>query len=337
MARVTSFAANCSLLTDYLDLFFPGASSGAARAFIVTAVVVALAVVNVTGVRFVADASNALAIGKLLPLAAFIIAGLFYVDPARFSFAASPGYGSFSQSVLLLVYAFTGFEMAVIPAGEIRNPQRNLPAALMMGMVTVVIFYVLIQVVCIGTLPELAMSRRPLADAAARFLGTWGSAMITVGIVISLAGNLNVVILAASRVLFGMAERGELPGILAFIHPRYRTPAGSILLTIVIMLALTLTGTFISLLTLSTISRLVTYLVTCSALPVLRRRVTAPTAAFLMPAGVAVACAAVALTLWLLSNSTLREARDAFMVAAVGLSIYWLSRKLYRRSRHHQV
>lgn len=337
MARVTSFAANCSLLTDYLDLFFPGASSGAPRVFIVTAVVAALAVVNVTGVRLVADASNALAIGKLLPLAAFIAAGLFYLDPSRFSFSATPGYGSFSQSVLLLVYAFTGFEMAVIPAGEIRNPQRNLPAALMTGMVTVVIFYVLIQVVCIGTLPELAMSRRPLADAAARFLGTWGAAMITVGIVISLAGNLNIVILAASRVLFGMAERGELPGILAFIHPRYRTPAVSVLSTIAIMLTLTLTGTFISLITLSTISRLVTYLVTCSALPVLRRRVTAPTAAFLMPAGVAVASAGMALTLWLLSNSTLREARDASVAAAVGLSIYWLSRKLHLRSGRREV
>ena len=116
IARITSFAANCNLLPDYLDLFFPGAASGAPRVFIITGVVIALAVVNLIGVRLVADTSNALAIGKLLPLAVFIVAGLFFLDPSRFTFAPSPGYRSFSQSVLLLVYAFTGFEMAVIPA-----------------------------------------------------------------------------------------------------------------------------------------------------------------------------------------------------------------------------
>lgn len=332
MARITSFAANCNLLPDYLDMFFPGAGSGFARALIITGVVAALAAVNVTGVRRVADASNALAIGKLLPLAVFIVAGLFFLDASRFSLALAPGYQPFSQSVLLLVYAFTGFEMAVIPAGEIRNPGPTLPSALLMGMATVVTFYVLIQVVCIGTLPELAASRRPLADAAARFLGTGGAVMITAGIVISLAGNLNVLILAASRVLFGMAERGELPRGLAVVHPRYRTPVDSVLSTIAVILVLTLSGTFIYLVTISTISRLVTYIATCGALPILRRRMGAPVAAFLLPGGVAVAYFGVALGLWLLSTCTLREARDTAIAAALGVCIYALNRRLNQRA-----
>jgi basic amino acid/polyamine antiporter, APA family len=286
----------------------------------------ALAAVNVTGVRQVANTSNTLAIGKLLPLAIFIVAGLFFLDPSRFSFAVMPGYRPFSQSVLLLVYAFTGFEMAVIPAGESRDPRKNLPSALMLGMTTVVIFYLLIQVVCIGTLPGLAESHRPLADAAARFWGFWGAAMITAGIVISLAGNLNVLILAASRVIFAMAERGELPRKLAVIHAGYRTPVASILVTTTIMLVLTLSGTFIYLLTISILSRLVTYFVTCVALPVLRKRTQAPAAAFLLPAGPVIAVAGIALVLWLLSNSTFREARDTLIAAAAGLGIYWLYR-----------
>ena len=328
IARLTSFAANCNLLPDYLDLFFPGAAHGIPRALIVTGVVVALAAVNVTGVRQVANTSNTLAIGKLLPLAIFIVAGLFFLDPSRFSFAVVPGYRPFSQSVLLLVYAFTGFEMAVIPAGESRDPRKHLPSALMLGMTTVVIFYVLIQVVCIGTLPGLAESHRPLADSAARFWGFWGAAMITAGIVISLAGNLNVLILAASRVIFAMAERNELPRKLAVIHPGYRTPVASILVTTAIMLVLTLSGTFIYLLTISILSRLVTYFVTCVALPVLRRRAGAPAAAFLLPAGPAMAVGGMALALWLLSNSTWREARDTLIAAAGGLVIYWSYRSL---------
>jgi amino acid transporter len=334
IARITSFAANCNLLPDYLDLFFPGAGSGAARVLIITGIVIALALVNLTGVRLVANTSNAMAIGKLLPLAVFVVAGVCFLDPSRFTFAPSPVYRSFSQSVLLLVYAFTGFEMAVIPAGETRNPQRNLPAALMTGMAIVVIFYILIQVVCIGTLAGLAASHRPLADAALQFSGTWGAALITIGMVISLAGNLNVLILAASRVVFAMAEYGELPAGLAVIHPRHRTPVASILVTTVIMLVLTLSGTFIYLLALSTLSRLVTYFVTCTAVPVLRRQVTAPPALFLMPAGITIAMAGMALALWLLSASTFREARDTAAATAVGLSIYWVNRKLNRQPRH---
>lgn len=331
IARITSFAANCSLLPTYLDLFFPGAGSGIARALIVTGVVAALAVVNVVGVRVVADASNTFAVGKLLPLAVFIVAGFFFLDPARLSFAVAPGYRPFSESVLLLVYAFTGFEMAVIPAGEARNPGRSLPAALMTGMAAVVVFYVLIQVVCIGTLPTLATSERPLADAAARFLGGWGAVMIMGGMVVSLAGNLNVLILSASRMVFAMSEHGDLPKGLAAIHPRYHTPVAAILSTVAIMLALTLSGTFIYLVTLSTISRLVTYLVTSSALPLFRRRKTAPAARFLVPGGVAVSAAAVVLGLWLLSNSTWNEARDTAIATAAGLSIYWSTQWLRAR------
>jgi APA family basic amino acid/polyamine antiporter len=301
IARVTSLAANCSLLPAYLGFFFPAAASGLPRAIIVAGVVTALATVNVRGVRGAANASNVLAVGKLLPLGVFVIAGLFFMQPGRFSFAVAPTYHAFAQSVLLLVYAFTGFEMAVIPSGEIRNPGRDLPPALLMGMAVVVTFYILIQVVCIGTLPGLGGSQRPLADAAATFLGTWGAAMITGGIVISLAGNLNVLILAASRVLFAMADRNELPAKLASIHPRFRTPAAAVLTTTSVMLILTLTGTFIHLLTLSTIARLVTYFATCGALVVLRRRERAAVATFRVPGGVFVAFAGMLLCLWLLS------------------------------------
>src|SRR5579862_1312890 len=164
IARITSFSANCSLLPNYLDLLFPGAGTGLPRACVIIGVVLALGLVNYTGIRVAANASNLMAAGKLLPLAVFVIAGLFLLDPTRLSHAASPDYRSFSQAVMLLVYAFTGFEMAVIPAGEVRRPQRDLPAALFIGMTAVVIIYVLIQVVCIGTLPALAASQRPLGD-----------------------------------------------------------------------------------------------------------------------------------------------------------------------------
>jgi amino acid transporter len=282
-----------------------------------------LAAVNVAGVRVAANTSNLFAAGKLIPLAVFVAAGLFFLDPARFSLSAVPDYRPFSQSVMLLVYAFTGFEMAVIPAGEARKPGRDLPIALMAGMAVVVVFYVLIQVVAIGTLPELASSQRPLADAAARFLGPGGAMMITVGIVVSLAGNLNVLMLSASRVIFAMAEHGELPPSLATIHQEHRTPWLAVLATAAIMLGLTLSGTFLWLLTLSTLARLVAYMATAGALPVLRRSPQAPEAKFRLPGGVVVSLASIGLGFWLLSNSTLREARDTAIAAGIGVVVYY--------------
>jgi len=331
IARITSFSANSTLLPEYLGFFFPAAASGVWRAAILTGVVVLLAILNVRGVRGTADASNFFAVGKLLPLAVFIVVGLFFFAPARFAAGASPGYHPFSLSVLLLVYAFTGFEMATIPAGETRSPGRDVPPALMIGMAIVVAVYVFIQAVCIGTLPELASSSRPLADAAARFLGAGGAAMITAGIVISLAGNLNVLILSASRMLFAMAEHGCLPAPLAAVHARFRTPAIAVLFTTAVMLLLAVSGTFIYLVTLSTIARLVTYFATCAALPVLRRREKSPAREFRLRAGVLIATAGMLVCLWLLSNISLREARDAGLAVAAGLAIYW-SQTLARRA-----
>ncbi|MFN7992282.1 MAG: APC family permease [Bryobacteraceae bacterium] len=326
IARVTSLAANASLLPAYLGFFFPSAAAGFPRLAVVTIVVVVLAMVNLRGVRGTADASNALAIGKLLPIAIFIAAGFFFLDPHRF--AAPPPLDShnFWQSVLLLLYAFTGFEMAVIPAGEARNPGKDLAPALMIGMAAVIVVYLSIQAVCIGTLPGLATSQRPLADASGRFLGRGGAALLTAGMLVSLAGNLNALILAASRLLFAMAERQELPRPLANVHPRYRTPAAAILATGFVMLVLIWSGTFIYLVTLSTLARLVTYLSTCAALPVLRRSPTPNQAGFRLPGGAWIACAGMTVCIWLLSHSNLNEARDAGVVLAIGLAIFGLYR-----------
>jgi APA family basic amino acid/polyamine antiporter len=331
VARLTSFSANINLLPAYLGFFFPQLASGIPRALILTAIIVLLTLLNVRGVRKVADASNVFAAGKLLTFLVFIAVGLFFIVPSRFVLAAAPDYHSFSQTVLLLVYAFTGFEMALIPAGEIRNPEKILPWALLVGMSIVVIAYVSIQVVCIGTLPGLASSQRPLADAAARFLGNGGAVMITAGIVMSLSGNLNILTLSASRVMFAMAENDQLPAWLAKVHPRFRTPAATVIVAGAVNLALTLSGTFIYLVAISTISRLITYMITCSALPVLRRRSDVPAAMFRAPGGTAAAVLATLICIWLLSNSTYSEARDTGIAIVVGLAVYFLHRVMRRR------
>jgi basic amino acid/polyamine antiporter, APA family len=331
LARLTAFAANCNLMIAYLSFFWAPANSGMTRVIIILAVVLALTTLNIVGVRQAAMASNIFTVGKLLPMLIFIAVGVFFLNPAAYALGPRPPTGAFSQSVLLLLYAFTGFEMAVIPAGEICDPQKHLPRALLIAMAVIAGTYILIQVVCIGTLPELANSTKPLADAGSRFMGTAGGAIISAGAIISVAGNLNITVLSASRVPFAIAEQRQLPSVFARVHPRFFTPHVSIVVTAVLMLALTLKSSFVAALTISTIARLVAYAVTCGALPVLRRRAEAPPAQFKLRGGTVIAIAALLLSVWLLLNSTLYEAVVSVIAAGVGFAIYLIYRLISRK------
>ncbi|HWS85456.1 MAG TPA: amino acid permease [Pyrinomonadaceae bacterium] len=330
LARLTSSAANCNLLVVYLGYFWPEATTGLWRAAVITAVMVALTAVNYVGVRDAAAVSNLFAVGKLVPLLVFAAVGFFFISPANFQAGELPGAGSFSTAVMLLVYAFTGFENASVPTGEVRDPRRELPIAILIAVAVVAVFYISIQAVCVGTLPGLGASERPVADAGRAFLGPAGASLIVAGAVVSIIGNLNAGVLTTSRLPFAMSEHGELPRALSNTHARFRTPHVSILLTGALLLGLTLWSSVLSALTLSTIARLLAYAATCLALPVLRRRADAPPAHFRAPFGAGVAVAALILCVWLLSQSTGREARDAGITVAFGLAVYaafWLKRK----------
>src|SRR5215510_1466847 len=331
LVRLTAFAANCNLLVAYLGFFWPAATNTAPRAAVIIFIVASLAVVNLMGIRQAAIFTNIFTVGKLLPMIVFIGVGLFFISPHVFALAERPVNGAFSQAVLLLVYAFTGFEMATIPAGEIRKPKRDLPRALLIATAVVACIYILIQVVCIGTLPELAKSSKPLADAGQKFMGTAGGALISAGAIISIAGNLNILLLAGSRLIFAFGEQQQLPAFVARVHPRFFTPHIAIILTAALMLVLTLNTSFVAAVTISVIARLAAYALTCAALPVLRRRKDAPPAMFTVPGGPVIAVAALILSAWLLLHSTRREAIQAAVAAALGLLIY-LAYRFYRRS-----
>jgi amino acid transporter len=331
LARISAYATNCNLLVVYLSFFWPAAGSGFRRAAVITSLTLILTLINYLGVRDAAITSNVFMVAKLLPLILFIAAGLFYLTPANFTLGDAPSYGSFSTAVLLLVYAFTGFENATVPTGEIVNPRRNLPLAILIAIAIVTVIYILIQAVSIGTLPNLGGSDRPLADAARIFLGPVGASIIAAGAITSIVGNLNVNLLTSPRIPFAMSTRGELPQVLSAVHSKFRTPHISIIVSGILMLALTLSSSLIYALTVSTIARLLAYAATCVALPTLRRKPDAPPAHFTVPGGPLISVIAVLLSIWLLSNSTYYEARDSAIVMAVGFAIYFLYRTLNGR------
>ncbi len=339
MTRLAGFATLAHVFVAYLSYFWAPAGSGLPRIAIITVLVITLTVINLIGVKESARASDIFTVSKLLPLMLFVAVGLFFVSPAMFTFGDRPGVASFSAAVFMLVYLFSGFEAVLVNSGEIREPQRVIPFALIVALSAAVVLFLLIQIVCIGTLPNLANSSRPLADASQIFLGRAGPTIISAGALVGIFGTLNVIMLACTRLPFAMAAQGQLPAPLARVHRRFRTPHVSIVVSAAFALLLALPGTFIYALNLTVITRVIVYASTCAALPVLRWRAkknsseAAEAAAFEAPLGNLISIVCVILCFWLLANSGWREARDVAIAIAIGLALFAVTRISRRRAR----
>jgi APA family basic amino acid/polyamine antiporter len=272
LVRLTSGAAVINIFVTYLGEFWPGATAPLTRAIIMTAVVAIFTAVNIRGVKAGASASNFFTVAKLAPLALFVVVGLVLaprVTPA--APAIPPTAGIWIDALVAMMFAFGGFESAMIPAAEAKDPRRDMPFALLTALAVVSVFYLLIHVIAMWSVPNLAASPRPLADAARAFAGDTGARLISLGAMISTIGWVSAAFLTVPRLTYGMAERGDFPAIFGRVHPRFRTPWVSIVVWAVLILTLSIAGNFIWNAILSAAARLVTFVVTCAALLKLRR------------------------------------------------------------------
>lgn len=311
--RAASWAAVINVLATSIGFYWPSVTSGWPRMLLISTIIAAIAGINVRGIRQSSFVVNTLTVGKIVPLIVFITAGLFAVDPARLAPDKELTFGSISAAVLLLIFAYGGYEVVPVTAGETRDPRRTVPFALIMTIVIVSVIMTLAQIVALGTLPDLAQSKTPLADSAAIFLGATGAALITIGAVFSTSGNNMGQALSGSRNLFALAEQGDLPRFFGRVHPRYRTPVTAILITAGVALVLALSGTFARLALVSAVSRLIVYVFTCAATLRLRQArfasVVKP-AVFVVPFGPVIPAAATMIAL-----ATLAGARTEQLIA----------------------
>jgi amino acid transporter len=271
--RVSSQASVANGLALALAFYWPSLATGAPRAALILVLTVALTWINIRGIRQSSWVVNTLTIGKLAPLAVFIVCGIWFVDPARWATMPDVTLPQAGAAALLLIFAYGGYEVTGILAGESANPRRDVPFAFVATLLIVAVVMTLTSVVATGVLPDIGASRTPLADGAAIFLGAAGALMISAGSSISMTGNNMGQILNGSRSIFALAENGDLPRWFARVHPVYRTPSNAILFTAVVALALALSGSFVFLAAVSAVARLVMYLAVCLATLSLRRRV----------------------------------------------------------------
>jgi amino acid transporter len=337
LVRLTAAAAAANLFTNYLAEFWPNVQQQLLRLTVLAILIGFLAAVNYSGVRSGAAVSSVFTVAKLAPLVSLAIAGGIYLRghfaiPGEISNSATFPIGNWLEAVLVLMFAYGGFEGAVIPMAEAKDTKKDIPFALFAGLATTAALYCTIQYVVVRVLPAAAATDRPLALAARQLWGAAGSTVISVGALISVYGYLSAQMLHTPRLTFALGERGDFPRFFARIHPRFRTPHVSILFFSAIVWTLAAAGNFRWNVVLSSVGRLFIYGVTCASLPVLRRK--HPDArAFRVPAGDLFAALGVLFMLALLSRINRNEGIVILVTAAVASGNWvWVRKRIGERS-----
>jgi APA family basic amino acid/polyamine antiporter len=324
-SRVSSGASVINGLALALGFYWPVVSTGVPRALVILGVIGGLTWAHLRGIRQTSWLVNAFTIGKILPLAIFVLVGVWFADFSRSLPTDPPTLASAGTAALLLIFAYGGYEVTGVPAGEAVNPRRDVPFAFVATILIVTAVMTLAAAVTTGVLPDVAASRTPIADASAVLMGAFGGLLVSLGSVVSTTGNNMGQLLSGSRSVFALAENGDLPRVFARVHPEYRTPYVAIWFTTIVLVALALTGSFVALAAVSAVARLVIYLSTCIATLWLRHPSHAgrvAPATFTVPLGPVIPVVASLITLSILAGATTRQLLSGVAALVVGAVLY---------------
>ena len=334
LTALGAVAGVVNVLVNSIAVLAPFLGNPVMRIVVMLVVYGSLVTINVRGVREGAGAVTVLTVAKLLPLLLFICAGIFFIHPENLTWTAWPGSQALGDSVILLIFAFVGIEVALIPSGEVKNPSRTVPRAAYLALVITTVIYIMIQLVAQGTLGgDLANYKDvPLAEAASKFLGNIGRTILIAGATISAFGFVTSDILSSPRMIFAFGRDGALPAWFAHVNPRYRSPDVAIITYAVLAFALSVTGTFEQLAVLSNVSVLLMYILCCAACWFLvQRDVRADGQPFNFPGMKIVPALAIIAIVWILAHATLREFTINGVVLVVASLLYWLRTSLRKR------
>ena len=346
LTALGAVAGVVNVLVNSIVIGIPFLGSALMRIILMIFVYGSLVAINVRGVRGGAGAVTVVTVAKLIPLLVFVCLGIFFIRPADLSWQAWPNSKSLGDAVILLIFAFVGIEVALMPSGEVRNPARTVPRSIYLALVITTTIYMLIQLVAQGTLGADLASHKdaPLAEAAATFLGNIGYKLLLAGAAVSAFGFVTSDILSSPRIIFAFGRDGVLPRWFAHVHPRYRSPDVAIVTYAVIAFALSITGTFEQLAVLSNVAVLLMYLLCCAACWFLVQRdirTDRDGSAFNFPGMQIVPVLAIAVILWILGQASFSESsvgadtRAGLRLAAIVLiiaSVLYVLRKFVARS-----
>jgi APA family basic amino acid/polyamine antiporter len=328
LTALGAVAGVVNVLANSVALVVPVLGSPAMRIMVMLAVYGSLVLINIRGVREGAGAVTVITVAKLLPLLLFVCVGIFFIHTPNLSWSSWPGSKSLGDAVILLIFAFVGIEVALIPSGEVKNPARTVPRSAYLALIITTVIYILIQIVGQGTLgADLANHPgAPLAESAATFLGNLGRTILLAGATVSAFGFVTSDILSSPRLIFAFGRDGALPQFFAHVHPRFRSPDVAIITYAALAFALSISGTFEKLAVLSNVAVLLMYLLCCTACWVLvQRDVRADGAQPFNFAGMKIVPAlAIVAIFWILTHATAREFLVTGIVLALASIMYFV-------------
>ena len=319
----SAFAGSIGALTSIVD-------NQAARGALLASLFGALAFVNVRGVRSGSRVVQVVSVAKLLPLAILVVSGIWSIDPHALRWPGPPSLAALGRTSIILIFAFAGVEIAVAPAGEIRDPTRTVPRAIFTALAITTTFYLLIQVVAQGLLGSSLtnFASAPLAEAASRVLGATGRATVLVGGAVSMFGYISGDMLGSPRVLYAFGRDGTLPEPFRRVHPVFRTPHVAIAFYAIVVATLAISGTFAQLAILANVSALTLYGTAVAAAAELQRRnVRSEGAPLRLPGGLTIPLLAIGMIVWLLSHATRRELAVEAIVLGIAAAFYFTRRR----------
>lgn len=327
--RLLSAAANLNVFASYLSQILPAAGGGAGRSAVIIGVLFVITVINLIGVKQASWAVDVFTIAKLLPLALLVLLGLPHVSAAviETQAVAEPQW---TQAVLLLIFAFGGFEAPLMSAGEAKDARKDSAFALLVALAIIATVYISVQFVTIGLVPNLQNEKAPIAAAFSVLWGPAGITFASFAAMISVWGWATGNGLQSPRLLYSIADRGELPGALASIHPKFKTPHVAIIVFSILAGALAIFGTFEGNAVLSAIVRLIVYAMVCISLWVFRR--TKGKAQFQVPFALPVSILALGFCLYMLSTRSFAQAGIILAAMAAGHVLMLAQPKGRRRS-----
>ncbi|MGP1275444.1 MAG: APC family permease [Caulobacterales bacterium] len=329
--RITAFAANVNLMVASIAFFVPALSDGPLRMLVILAIIALLAAINMAGASPAMRAMGLLTVLKFMPLLAIALVGLFHIDPSLFpeDSLGFPQSAQWSAAVLLVIYAFVGWESAVIPAGETREPGKAMPQGLLWALAVVALLYVVIQIVCVAVVPDLASSERALVDAGAILFGPAGALLLTLGVIVSVGGNITGTVVTTPRLTYALALEKTLPAWFGKVDARTRVPANSIAFFAVLAAFLAIVGDFFALAAMSAFVRVLIYVGCIAAMPRVRALPAETEKPMRLPFGWTIPVLAVLGSLVLLTQVPLRSMAITAGFLVAGAVIYaimnWLN------------
>jgi len=328
LARLISFSANTVLLTDSIAYFIEGAGTGTGRIISLAVICIGLSVINVLGSVESIRSMTLFTVIKfavliLLPLGGFILLGSEVIPSFESPIPPAQDLGA---AALLLIYAFVGFEGAVVPAGEAKRPERDMPLGLLLGLAVVAVLYMLIQLVSQAAVPDLANSKTPLLDVSASLFGTTGAILLMVGVAASVLANLVSSMFSATRVTYALSLKKSLPRWFGEVHSRYLTPANSVVFFGVAAFLLAAFGSFTVLAAMTVLSRLFLYGMSCAAIPRLRPQFRGE-GRFILRGGYSIPILGIAACVWLMLQVSERSIWMTAIFVGIGSLLFWIGKK----------